>query len=56
MNREYWVEEVSKPNAVRFRNQPEEPTVPIEAPRTAMFEHLQAWLIMAIKQFVRYAP
>jgi hypothetical protein len=48
---EDWVEEVSQADAVRFRNEPEERAVAIEAPRAALFDHFQSWFVVTIEDF-----
>src|SRR5580704_18226897 len=39
-------------DAVRLGDETEQMPVTVEAPRAAMFDDLQAWLVMAIKQLV----
>jgi hypothetical protein len=45
---------MSEANALRFRDQPEEPSVPIEAPGTAFLHDLYARLVVAIEELVRH--
>jgi hypothetical protein len=50
------IEQVGQTDAMRLRNQPEQPPVPIEAPRAALFHYLQAQFVMAVKQLVGDTP
>jgi len=54
VNRQHRVEQVRQTNALCFGNQTEECAVPVEAPRTTLFDERDAGFVVAIEQFVRH--
>ena len=55
VDREHRIEEMCKPDPVSFGHQPEEAAVTVETPRPALFDDIQAWLIMTEKEPIRHA-
>ena len=54
VDRQDGIEQVCKPDAVRFGDEAEKRAVAIETPGATLFDHIEAGLIVAVEQLVRH--
>src|SRR5437879_9767251 len=54
MNREHGIKQVGKPYPMRLRDEAETRAVTIEAPRSSLFDNVDARFIVPIQQFIRH--